>query len=83
MAVRCSKNARVSTQKSHTGRKNGEKAVKNSTPPPTAPSSSANERGRWKTSSITAEMAAAAVSDSSAVTISTRAPLFFSVSHLK
>ena len=39
MAVRCSKNARVSTQKSHTGRKNGEKAVKNSTPPPTAPSS--------------------------------------------
>ena len=50
---------------------------------PTAPSSSANERGRWKTSSITAEMAAAAVSDSSAVTISTRAPLFFSVSHLK
>ena len=50
---------------------------------PTAPSSSENDRERWKTNSITAAMAAAAPSDSSAVMTSTRAPLFFSVSHLK
>ena len=37
-AIRCRKNAKVSTQKSHTGRSSGDSRQKNSTAPPRAPS---------------------------------------------